>query len=139
MKKNLVIVALILIAGVTNGQTFQKGNLVGFHVGTVELAPDVSLDQWKKFGIDTYCPAVKKAFEGEVIMYLADGERGKFENFVGMFIIFETIEVRNKYIPEPGETTELYQSKWEKIKPIYDEWQKMGSFSREHYTDWVIQ
>ena len=48
MKKNLIIVALILIMGVTYGQTFQKGNLVGFHVGTVDLDPDVSLNQWKK-------------------------------------------------------------------------------------------
>ncbi len=80
-----------------------------------------------------------KAFEGEVAMYLADGERGKFENFVGMFIVFKTIEVRNKYIPELGKTTELWNSKWEKAKPIYDEWEKMGSFSGEHFTDWVIQ
>jgi len=139
MKKNLVVTALILIMGVTYGQTFQKGNLVGFHVGTVDLGPDVSLNQWKKFAIDTYFPAVNKAYEGEVAMYLADGERGKFENYVGMFIVFESIEVRNKYIPEPGERSELGQSIWEKVKPIYDEKEKMGSFSREHYTDWVIQ
>ena len=139
MKKNLVIVALILMVGITYGQTFEKGNLVGFHVGTVDLAPDVSLDQWKKFAIDTYFPAVNKAYKGEVTMYLADGERGKFVNYVGMYIIFESIEVRNKYIPEPGVRSELNQSIWETVKPIYDEWQKLGNFSREHYTDWVIQ
>jgi hypothetical protein len=139
MKKNLIFVALIFIMGVTYGQTFQKGNLVGFHVGTVDLDPDVSLNQWRKFAIDTYYPAFTKAFEGEIVMYMADGERGKFENFVGMFIVFKTIEVRNKYIPELGKTTELWNSKWEKVKPIYDELEKMGSFSREHFTDWVIQ
>jgi hypothetical protein len=139
MKKNLMIVALILIAGVTNGQTFPKGNLVGFHAGTVDLDPDVSLNQWKKFAIDTFFPAFNKEFEGEIAMYLADGERGKFENYVGWFMVFKTIEVRNKYIPEPGKRTELYESKWEKVQPIFDELGKMGSWSEEHYTDWVIR
>jgi hypothetical protein len=139
MKKNLVIVALILIVGVINGQTFQKGNLVGFHVGTVDLDPDVSLNQWKKFALDTFFPAFNKEFEGEVAMYIADGERGKFENYIGYFIVFKTIEVRNKYIPEPNKMSELWKSKWEKVKPINDELEKMGSFSREHFTDWVIQ
>jgi len=139
MKKNLMIIALIFIMGVTYGQTFQKGNLVGFHVVTVDLDPDVSLNQWKEFAIDTYFPAFNKAFEGEVALYLADGERGKFENFVGFFIVFKTIEVRNKYIPEEGKNTELWKSKWEEVKPIYDDLEKMGSWSREHYTDWLIQ
>jgi hypothetical protein len=139
MKKLFFALAIILMTGTAFGQTFQKGNLVGFHVGTVNLDPDVTFNQWKKFALETYIPAVNKEFEGEITTYLAFGERGKYKNYVGWYMIFKSVEIRDKYIPEEAKRSELYNAKWAKVNPIFEELMKMGTFSTDHWTDWVIQ
>ena len=139
MKKLVVLTALILLSGLTFGQTFQKGNLVGFHVGTVNLDPDVTFNQWKEFVLETYLPAFNKEFEGEIQVFIAKGDRGDEINCISQIIIIKSVEIRDKYFTESGGTSELYKEKWAKLKSINDEFQKLGIFSREHYTDWVIQ
>ena len=124
--------------GIMYGQSFQKGNLVGFHVGTVNLDPDVTFNQWKEYALEKYVPAFNKEFEGDVTLYYADGERGEFKNYVGMYLVFKSVEVRDKYIPEESKTSEMFNSKWEKLKPVRDELDKLGEWSADHWTDWVI-
>jgi hypothetical protein len=139
MKKIILITTCILFTGILFGQTLQKGNLVGFHVGTVMLEPDVTFDQWKRFYIDHYLPAFNNEFKDEMQMYIAEGERGDEVNFVSAILVFKSKEVRDKYIPEEGTPSELYISKVQKIQTILDEANKLGKFSRKHFTDWIIQ
>jgi len=139
MRKLLFALAIFLMTGTAFGQTFQKGNLVGFHVGTVNLNPDVTFNQWKKFLLNNFIPAANKEFEGEITYYMAYGERGKYTNYVGLFMVFKSVEIRDKYIPEEGKNTELYDAKWAKVNPVFEELMKLGEFSRDHFTDWVIE
>lgn len=137
MKKIFLSIALILFALMLSGQTLQKGQVIGFHVITPDLNPDVTFNQWKAFALDKYVPAFNQEFEGEVAIYWLSGERGKYKNSVAFMIVFKSLEVRNKYIPEVGITSDLYKAKLEKVMPLQDEWMKMGTYTSE-WSDWVI-
>jgi len=139
MKKLVLLTALILLSGLTFGQTFQKGNLVGFHVGTVILDPDITLNQYNDFYLNKFIPEFEKQFQGDIKMYSAVGDRGDDENLVGFFWVFKSVEVRNKYFTQDGTATELFNSKLGNIQAINEELNKLGTFSQKHYTDWVIQ
>lgn len=139
MKKIILITACILFTGILFGQTFQKGNLVGFHVGTVILEPDVTFDQWKNFYIDHYLTAFNNEFQDEMQLYIAEGERGDEMDFISVIFVIKSKEVRDKYIPEEGTPSELFMSRLKNIQTILDEANKLGKFSRKHYTDWVVQ
>ena len=139
MKKLILTAALILVVGTTFGQTFQKGNLVGFHVGTIILDPDVTFNQYKDFLHNKYIPEYDKQFQEEIKMYAAEGDRGDDENCGSLILVFKSVEVRDKYFTQEGSPTELYNSKFEKIQPIWEELNKLGTFSQKHFTDWVIQ
>ncbi|MBE0679205.1 MAG: hypothetical protein IH592_10630 [Bacteroidales bacterium] len=138
MKKIFLSMAFILFALMLSGQTLEKGQVIGFHILTPELNPDVTFNQWKTFAMDKYMPAFNKEFEGEVTVYWLSGERGKYKNSVAFMIVFKSLEVRDKYIPAEGKTSDLYNAKMEKVMPIFNEWRKMGTYTRE-WTDWVIQ
>lgn len=137
MKKIFLSITLILFALMLSGQTLQKGQVIGFHVITPDLNPDVTFNQWKTFAMDKYVPAFNKEFEGEIAIYWLSGERGKYKNSVAFMIVFKSLEVRNKYIPEVSATSDLFNAKLEKVKPVLDEWMKMGTYTSE-WSDWVI-
>ncbi|MDF1558755.1 MAG: hypothetical protein P1P83_00970 [Bacteroidales bacterium] len=137
MKKILLSIALILFTLMLSGQTLQKGQVIGFHVITPELNPDVTFNQWNAFAMDKYLPAFNKEFEGEITLYWLSGERGKYKNSVAFMIVFKSLEVRNKYIPEVSTQSDLFKARLEKVTPILDEWMKMGTYTSE-WSDWVI-
>jgi len=97
MKKLILTAAFIIVAGATFGQTFQKGNLIGHHVGIIILDPDVTYNQYKDFYLNKYIPAFNKQFQGDIKLYHAEGDRGDDENCVSDFIVFKSVEVRDKY------------------------------------------
>lgn len=138
MKKIFLSIGFILFAVMLSGQTLQKGQVIGFHVITPDINPDVTFNQWKTFAMDKYMPAFNKEFEGEITVYWLSGERGKHKNSVAFMIVFKSLEVRDKYIPEESKSSDLFNAKLEKVKPVLDEWRKMGTYTIE-FTDWVIQ
>ena len=62
----LTAAALILVVGTTFGQTLQKGNLIGTHVTTVDLKPDVTMEQYQEFYISKVIPEFEKHYTGSV-------------------------------------------------------------------------
>jgi hypothetical protein len=139
MKKIILSTAFVLLTGILFGQTLQKGNMVSLHVERVNLDPDITFNQLKKFYLDTYIPAFNNEFQGEVQLYMAEGDRGDDVNCVALLIVFKSMEVRDKYFPEEATPTELWRSKIGNMQAIIDEGSKLGTFSEKHYTDWVIQ
>lgn len=139
MKKAVIILGLIFLAGSLFSQTLKKGNLVGFHVGVIELAPGVTMDQYRNFCMNKLLPAYNKEFEGDIKVLIAGGERGVYENFMSRIMIIKSVKVRNKYFPEEGKSSELMKKKMAKIQPLIDELEKLGTFKEDHYTDWVVQ
>ncbi len=83
MKKLILIAALIIAANFSFGQKLQKGNLMGLHVMTVHLKPNVRMEQFKTFFISEVIPAYEAQFN--VQGYLIRGIRGVNKN--SFFII----------------------------------------------------
>ena len=137
MRKLLVVTAFLLFAGVASGQTLQKGGSFGLHVLTIELAPDLTMDQYLDFLNNKYIPKVEKHFKG-VTVTLMEGDRGEHVNNIGWVNYFESEEARDRYWPEEGESTDEGKAAREKIQPFLDELEKLGTYTREYYTGWVI-
>ena len=137
MKKLIIVAAFILLAGVAFSQTLQKGNLIGLHVMTVNLNPDVSSNQFIDFYVNKYKPEFEKNFPG-VKWFIAKGIRGENDNKFAFIFYFESEKDRNKYFNEDTSLTELGKSAFEKLQPTTEEATKLGTLNRT-FTDWVIQ
>lgn len=137
MKNLILTAALILVFGTTFGQMLQKGNLVGVHHLTVNLDPDVNMNQFKDFYVNKVIPEYEKHITGTKA-YLLKGIRGENINSLGIIWIFETEGDRNKYFNEDGSFSDFGNTTFEKLQPIDDELEKLGTWTSK-YTDWIVQ
>ena len=138
MKKLILLAAFIIVAGATFGQTLQKGNSICPYVMTINLDPDVTMNQFIDFLVNKAIPEWDKHFPG-VKSYIAKGIRGENKNNFAVISFSESVEISNKYFNEDGTFTELGNSAWEKLQPIIEETNKFGTFTVTMLTDWVIQ
>jgi hypothetical protein len=137
MKKFIFTTAIILLlGGITTGQSLEKGNLVGTHVVSVELKPGVTMEQWQKFILEKYIPELEKNYEG-FKLYLVKGIRGPNENSLGFLWIVKSEKQRDKYFNPDGSENELGLVIEEKLAPVMEELEKLGPFTYE-YTDWIV-
>jgi len=137
MKKIILATALVLLAGVSYGQTLEKGNSLGLHVLTITLDPDVTLNQWLDFYSIKVIPELEKNFEGAKVNFFKC-DRGHYENKIGIIIHFKSEKDRDRYWPGITEQSDEGKAVIEKIQPVLDELTKLGTFSRE-YSGFVIQ
>lgn len=136
MKKLVFITAMILLSGFAFGQGLQKGNLIGTHVMTVTLQPGVTMEQFIAFYNSKVIPEMNK-LDPDWKMYLVKSIRGDIKNSFGMIHVIKSEKVRDKYYNTDGSSNELGDSLNEKLKPVLDELNKLGT-STTTYTDWVI-
>jgi hypothetical protein len=137
MKKLILITAIILIAGITYGQSLQKGNLVGTHTLTVSLKPGVTMEKYMEFYKTKAIPEIEKSMP-PMKVYLVKGLRGENMDSFGMIIVFKSAQERDKYYNADGSGTELAKSVDVKLKPVMDELEKLGTYTSK-YTDWIVQ
>ena len=137
MKKNFVLVALLLFSGFTFSQTLEKGNLIGLHTLTIKPNPDVTFNQFMDFLENKFIPKYEESFPG-LKMYVLEADRGENEGKFGLLFMFDSKESRDKYWPNMDETSELAQQGFEKMRPTSEEMVKFGTWSSTH-TDWIVQ
>jgi len=138
MKKLILTATIIfLFLGISFGQSLQKGNVLGLHVITVTLKPGVTMDQYIDFFTNKYMPEMEKDFP-ETKGYIVKGVRGENENKFGMIFSFKSLEIRDKYFPTPDEFSDLANVGFQKLQPLTDELNKLGTYTSV-YTDWVIK
>lgn len=136
MKKLLLIAAVILIAGNTSCQTLQKGNFIGFQVNTINLDPNVTLNQFLDVWKNKALPEYEKNFQCK--SYLVKGIRGECPNCFAAMWVWKSEADRDKFFNKEDELNDLGQAAWDKMKPVLDELAKLGATTTK-YTDWVIQ
>ena len=137
MKKLFVITALILFSGITFSQSLEKGNLIGLHIFSLNLDPDITYNQYKNFFIQKYIPELDKNFP-DVKHYFTKGSREDNENSIGLIVFFESQEIKNKYYNEDGNRTELMISTQERMKSTREKLDSLGTVTTK-YTEWIIQ
>jgi hypothetical protein len=138
MKKQILIVAITLMANFSFGQRLQKGNLFGLHTITVNLNPNVTLDEFKTFFVRKVIPEYEKHWTG-LKGYLVKSVRGEYKNSFAIVWLFETEAARDKYFNADGSPNELEKSAFEKVKPSEEELKKYGTYTIKYMDDWVVQ
>jgi len=136
MKKLIMMAVLILMTGLMYGQSLQKGNLIGTHIFSVTLAPGVTMDKYIEFMTNKAIPEMEKVYTNWKY-YLVKGIRGENPDSYGMIIVIKTQKDRDKYYNPDGTDSELGKQANEKLKPVMDEFTKMGTYTSK-YTDWVV-
>jgi len=137
MKKKILIAAFLLAAGFSFGQGLQKGNLVGLHMLSINLAPGVTMDQYKTFFISKVIPEYEKQFQGAK-GYLVKSIRGEQQNTFGIIWIFASEQDRDKYFNADGTQNDMGKAAVAKIDPVEKELNKLGTSSSK-FTDWIVQ
>jgi hypothetical protein len=136
MKQLILITALVLATGLCFGQSLKKGNFLGFHIMTIELKPNVTIDDFTSFYINKLIPEVEKQWKAKG--YLVKGIRGENKNTIGVVWVFESEEARNKYFAKDDTFSELGKAVSDRVKATENELEKLGTYTTR-YTDWVIQ
>lgn len=136
MKKLFFLTALILMTGLVFGQNLKKGNFVGFHVVTITLNPNVTVDQYLDVWKNKFAPLNDKNFECK--SYIAKGIRGECTNCISWLVIWNTEAGRDKFFNQEGGMNDLGKAALAKAQPALDELNKLGTWTSK-YTDWVVQ
>jgi hypothetical protein len=136
MKRLVLFSAIILIAGMTYGQSLQKGNLIGTHEFNVTLAPGVTMDKYMDFCNSKIKPEVEKLYENWQVYFLK-GIRGEKPDKYLMIYVIKTQKDRDKYYNADGTPNELSNQVSAKMQPLMDELNKLGTFTSA-YTDWLV-
>lgn len=136
MKRLLIVTALILFAGIAFGQTLQKGGMIAIHVSTITLDPDVTMNQYLDFLNNKWFPELNKLMDG-VTFFGLKGDRGENENGFATLVYCESEDVRNKYWPGDGSRSEEWAAVREKIQPLMDEMEKLGTYTTV-FTEWKL-
>lgn len=123
------------------GQTIQKGNLVSTHIITVELKPNVTLEQVLDFYNTKWAAAEDKYFGFK--SYFGKCIRGSesAENKIIMIGHFETEADRDKYFNMAeggGDLNELGEKAWAEFAPTYDSLLQLATI-KDEWADWVIK
>ena len=140
MKKLLIITALLLFAGIAFGQTLNKGSIIAVHSYEIIFQPDVTSNQFLEFMEKTYIPNFEKAFPGTTLVSLM-GDRGALVNKFGGMIIFDSIELRDKYYPiadDEGEGTGWNEEQQKTVQMLNEGMSKFVISFERTYTDWKI-
>ena len=119
MKKYFLSIAFILFAVITSGQSFEKGNYVGFHVLTITLNQGVTMDQYLDVYKNKVMPTYEKNFQSKC--YLIKSSRGECENCVGVIIAWKSEADWSKFWNKEGGTTDLGHAALDKLKPQTEE------------------
>jgi hypothetical protein len=143
MKKlGFVAVLILLTASVGLSQGIKKGNLIGIHIFSIKLNPGITMEQFTNFCLTKYIPAYEKNMPGAK-GYLAKRIRGQQDQAqydIALIFVFGSDKERSKYFTTAeGGMTELGKAASKKMEPIEAEWSKLGTFSEDGYTDWIIQ
>jgi hypothetical protein len=136
MRKLSFLVVLVLLTAIAYGQP-QKGGVIGVYALTVNLEPDVTMNQFLDFQINEFNPAFEKHFAGVKVFYLHE-YRGEQGNEYGLMVYCESVEVYDKYWDEKGSWTALLTQMFEEhMRELADKGSKLGEMSWD-FTDWKI-
>jgi hypothetical protein len=131
----LITVTFLLLALTANGQKVNKGNVISIHKIEYTLEEGMTFEQFEKLYQEEYIPSLEKNFPG-VEFHLLKGERGKRTGKYIEFVVFDSLEERNRWWPEKGKSSEAAKQAFDNMREIQDRMMKM--VSSHTFTDYVV-
>jgi hypothetical protein len=138
IKKQMIVLAITMMANLCFGQGLQRGNLFGVHIITVELRPNVKMEEFKTFFVKNVLPEYEKNWDG-LKGYLVKSVRGEYKDHFAIVWLFETEEGRDKYFNKDGTANELEKAAFERIRPVEEKLTKYGTYTVKYMDDFVVQ
>jgi len=108
---------------------------------TVNLNPNVSMDEFKNFYVREVIPEYEKNWPG-LKGYLLKSFFSDSKNSFAIVWLFKTEADRNRNFDANGRANELERAALEKVKPVEEKLKKLyGSYTVKytHEDDWVVQ
>ncbi len=133
MKNFIIAAAFILLSGTVFSQTLQKGSHFGLQALKITLDPDVTLNQYLDFTMNTFIPEAEKHFPGMKAFVIGGGmeiggsEEAKVEYSIIYF--FESEEVFNKFFDAEGNPNDAFTAAIEKLGLTFEKYDKLGTNS----------
>jgi hypothetical protein len=115
----------------------KQGSVIVFNTGPYALQPHVSMNQYLDF-MNRYYQEDQKAFPG-LTEHMLYGDRGENKYQYGSLMIFENVDVRNKYYPKEDDTvmSEAFSTSSARMKAMDQEVGKYVAGGNRIYTDWI--
>jgi hypothetical protein len=136
MRKLLIITAFLLFAGLTFGQTLEKGGVLSLHHNQVTLAAGVTIDQYIDFYVDNIVPEMLKVFPGiEYKVLKGIGVNNQHE--YGLLYYTESLEVFRTYWNDDGTPTEKGAAAMGTLQPLIEKLNALGE-TIQVPGDWLI-
>ncbi len=105
----------------------------GMHM--IALKPGVKAEDFEKFVTKEIYPLPSLAGTGA---YLLKGDRGDREGKYLMMTEFESVEVRDRYFPAPGEMSKEAQQVYASFAVAMEKWATFATLMDVIYTDYVV-
>ena len=104
----------------------------GMHM--IALKPGVKVEDFEKFVTEEVSLPSLEGLKG----YLLKGDRGDREGRYLMMFEFESVEVRDRYFPSPGEMSKEAQQAFEAEAVAMEKWETFATPLSVIYTDYVV-
>jgi hypothetical protein len=137
MKKLIAAFAFILFAGLTFGQTLEKGGVLALHHHQVTLAPGVTIDQYFDFMVDNIVPKMQEVFPATTTGQILKGIGVNNQHEYALLYYWESLEVFRTYWNEDGTPTEKGAAAMAQLQPLVEKLNTMGE-STQVPGDWLI-
>jgi hypothetical protein len=105
----------------------------GMHM--IALKPGVKAEDFEKFVAEEMYPL--PSLEG-LRFYLLKGDRGDREGKYLVVYEFESVEVRNRYFPSPGEMSEEVQRFFASYATVFEKWTTFATPMGDICTDYIV-
>lgn len=136
-----VVCASLLFTCLSHAQGLKSGNLIGIHVITVDLKPNVTMEEFTDAYKREVLPQYEKNWPG-LKGYLLKSFFRDSRNQFAIVWLFDTVDDRNRNFDTNDRANDLEKAALEKVKPYEDELKKRyGAYtvSYTHQDDWVVQ
>ena len=122
-------------------QRLERGNLIGVHLITPDLRPNVTIDEFASAYVRDVLPEYEKNWPG-LKGYVLKAFFRDSKNQLAVVWLFKTVEDRNRNFDVNDRANELERAALAKVKPFEDRFkQKYGNYSVTYTRedDWVVQ
>lgn len=106
-----------------------------FGLHTIHLHSTVQAEDFEKFVIEEYLPALPLSETPGMRIHLLKGDRGERVDKYMLMFEFDSLEMRNRYFPQPGQLSEELKSFVEPLRPLAMRWH---AYSLRIKTDYVV-
>ena len=113
----------------------KSGNVLGVFEVELTLAEGITFEKLELLYQTEYIPAIGKNFPG-VQCCVMKGDRGERTGKYIEFIVFKSMEERNRWFPEPGKSSEEAKKAFDNMREIQDRMVKM--YSSVTSTNYVV-